>query len=107
MTIKPLPSVLLCDEITLLTPDGSGYDSTYVSAVRVVRCSRVSEYSASIVRDSSELTVYYDCRVSSPSGLSFAAGMLIEYDDCRYEIISVQEHCTNTPHHIKMTAKRV
>ena len=107
MTVRPIPSALLCDELTLLVPDGSGYDSTEVYAVRVLSKSQVSEYSSTIKRDNSEITVYYDCRESFPQDLEFTAGMLIEYDTKRYEIITAETFCTDSPHHIRITAKRV
>ena len=105
--IMPVPSELLCDAITLLVPDGSGYSSVSIDSVRVVFRSKVSEYSSTITRDNSEITVYYDCTNSVPTDVKFAAGMLIEYENEYYEIIIVDVFRTYGPHHIRLKAKRV
>ena len=105
--IMPIPNELLCDSVTLLKPDGSGYSSVVIDSVRVVRRSKVSEYSSTIVRDNSEITVYYDCINSSPTDMEFSAGMLVEYECERYEILVAEMFRAYSPHHIRITAKRV
>ena len=107
MEIRPIPWTLLADACTLLVPDGSGWSSVELSDVRVLWRSRVSEYSSAIVRDNSELTVYYDCTRSSPADASFRAGMQLVYDGERYEILEAQQFCTDRPHHIRITARHV
>ncbi|MBQ8171950.1 MAG: hypothetical protein IJZ95_08185 [Oscillospiraceae bacterium] len=107
MTIRPIPSSLLNDTVVLMIPSASGYISHDISSVRVVRSSKVSEYSAVRVRDSSVITVYYDCTVSKPTGMAFSAGMLIVFDGVRYELLSAEEFKAEAPHHIRLTAKKV
>ncbi len=107
MTIRPIPSALLADTITLLTPSEGGYITQDISAVRVVRHSKVSEYSAVNIRDGSCITVYYDCTVSAPAGIAFEAGMLVMYDGVRYEIISAETFKALSLHHIRLTARKV
>ena len=105
--IRPIPSALLNDCVVLMVPSEGGYVSHDISSVRVVRSSKVSEYSAVKVRDSSVITVYYDCAASKPTGMDFAAGMLIVHDGVRYELISAEEFKAVAPHHIRLTAKKV
>ena len=107
MTVKPIPQELLRDAVTLLVPAASGYESCELSCVRVVRKSAVSDRSAVNVRDVSEITVYYDCVNSSPAGAELSAGMLLESDGVRYEIIRAEEFSALEPHHIRITARRV
>lgn len=107
MNIRPIPASLLKDSITLLVPYSGGYHSITVEKVRVCCRSRVSEYSAAIMRDTSEITVYYDCEQSYPSHTEFSAGMLIMYDGARYEVLSAETFSADVPHHIRITAKRV
>ena len=107
MEIRPIPWVLLADTLTLKVPDGSGYSSVGLSNVRVLWRSKVSEYSSTIVRDNSELTVYYDCTRSSPADVKFHAGMRLEYDGEDYEILDVRQFCTDRPHHIKIMARHI
>lgn len=105
--IRPIPSALLNDCIVLMVPSEDGYVSHEISSVRVIRSSKVSDYSAVRVRDGSEITVYYDCVASRPTGIEFAAGMLIVYDSVRYELILAEEFKAAAPHHIRLTAKKV
>lgn len=107
MRVLPIPRGLLREKIKLLVPADSGYSVQEICSVRVVRTSKVREYNSTVVRDSSEILVYYDCTNSVPAGISFSAGMLILFDDRRYEIISAEEFSGNGPHHIRITARTV
>ena len=104
MTARPIPAALLRDSFTLLVPDGGGYDRVAVTSVRVVRRSQIREYSAVVIRDESDLTVYYDCANSLPAGLEFEAGMKIEYGGRNYAIISVERFDAQTAHHYRLKA---
>lgn len=107
MQLRPIPYDLLTDEVTLLCPCVDGYESTEIWNVRAVAASRISEYNSVRGRDTSEITVYYDCENSYPSDVEFEAGMLILYNNTRYEIISAEQFKADTLHHIKITARKV
>ncbi len=107
MQFKPIPYDLLTDEITLLSPREDGYENIEICNVRVVTASRISEYNSVRGRDTSEITVYYDCENSYPSDVDFEAGMLIVYNNTRYEILSAEQVKAETLHHIKITARKV
>ena len=107
MQLKPIPYDLLTDEMTLLSPHEDGYESKKIWNVRVVSASRISEYNSVRGRDTSEITVYYDCENSYPSDVDFEAGMLIVYNNTRYEILSAEQFKAETLHHIKITARKV
>ncbi len=104
---RAIPLSLLNDEITLMVPTVSGYDSTEIYNVRVQKTSAVREYSSSELRDISEITVYYDCENSSPQGVEFLAGMLIMHEDMRYEILSAEQFAADRIHHIRVRARRI
>ncbi len=104
---RPIPMELLADEITLMVPTVDGYDSTEIYNVRVQKKSAVREYNSTAVRDISEITVYYDCENSSPQGVEFLAGMLIQHDDMRYEILTAEQFSAEQLHHIRITARTV
>ena len=107
MTGMPIPKALLSDSVTLLVPDGDGFSSADISAVRVQYSSAVREYSAVVMRDESEITVYYDLVNSRPVGVSFAAGMLLLHEGRRYEILSAERFDAFSPHHIRIKARLV
>lgn len=107
MEVRPIPWTLLDSTATLLVPDGSGWAETELSEIRVLWRSKVSEYSSTIVRDNSELTVYYDFARSSPSDVRFAAGMRLQYDGEQYEILDVRQFDADRPHHIKLLARHI
>lgn len=104
---RPIPLILLNDSITLLVPAAGGYDETLLCDVRVEHRSQVSEPAASLPRDMSQLVVFYDHVNSSPADVEFAAGMLLEFGGERFEIISAQVYCTDSPHHTKITARKI
>lgn len=105
--ILPIPSELLADSVTLYVPESSGYTAVEVSDVRVEQADRVTEHTARDVRNASELVVYYDCVNSSPSDVSFEAGMMLRYCDARYEILKVERFAALRLHHIRITARKV
>ena len=104
---RPIPMELLADEITLMVPTVDGYDNIEIYNVRVQKKSAVREYNSTAVRDISEITVYYDCENSSPHGVEFLAGMLIQHDDMRYEILTAEQFSAQQLHHIRITARKV
>ncbi len=108
MTIQPIPFSLLNDVVTLHEPtkDG-GYRTRKIEYVRVVPNSEITDRSAVNVRDVSEITVYYDCANSSPRGVRFQAGMLLQYNGSSYEIIRAETFAGERPHHIRITARKV
>lgn len=107
MQLRPIPYDLLTDEITLLFPREDGYKKIEICNVRVVAASRISEYNSVRGRDTSEITVYYDCENSYPSDVDFEAGMLILHDNVRFEILSAEQFKADILHHIKITARKV
>ncbi len=108
MTIQPIPFSLLNDVVTLHEPtDYGGYRTREIEYVRVVTNSEITDRSAVNVRDVSEITVYYDYANSSPRGVSFQAGMLLEYNGVSYEIIRAETFSGERPHHMRITARKV
>lgn len=105
--ILPIPSELLTDSVTLYIPERSGYTTLDVYNVRVEHKLCVTEHTARDARDISEIVVYYDCVNSSPSEVSFAAGMLMRHLNTRYEILTVEHFAALQPHHIRITARKV
>ena len=107
MEIRPIPWTLLDSSVTLLVPDENGWSGTLLTNVRVLWRSKVSEYSSAIVRDNSELTVYYDCVRSLPSDTELRAGMRLRYDGEEYEILSAERFGGASPHHVKLLARHI
>ena len=105
MNIMPIPAELLTDSFTLLIPNSSGgYSRTPIYDVRVVRTNRISDYVSSRVRDSTELTIYFDCENSYPQDVRFSAGQSAEYRGERFELTEVKAFGAEDIHHYKMTA---
>ena len=92
MKIDPIPIELLTDSVTLLTPTDSGYSSTVLRNVRVIRTSTVTDHLVTHTRDRSELVVYFDCVNSTPMGTEFNAGQSLEYFGEKYEIVEKGEN---------------
>lgn len=107
MKVKPIPSELLTDSITLLTPTDTGYSEEELSGVRVIRTSAVTDYLTSHARDKSELLVYFDCENSSPSGTEFIAGQSVEYCGETYEIVESTLFSADAPHHYRIRCRKV
>lgn len=107
MSVRPIPFSLLNDSLTLLVPTEDGYSEYELSSVRVVRRREISDRAAVNVRDISEITVYYDCVNSCPGDMEFSAGMLLEHDSIRYEIVRAEEFSAEGPHHVRITARKV
>lgn len=107
MTVKPIPSQLLGDTVTLFEPEDDGWSEREISSVRVVRSSEVTDHAALNARDVSQLTVYYDCVNSYPADVRFSAGMLMEHDGTRYELIRTEEFTASSLHHIRITARKI
>ncbi len=108
MNVRPIPFSLLNDVVTLHEPMGHGlYRTCEVEYVRVVTNSEITDRSAVNVRDVSEITVYYDCVNSTPRGISFRAGMPLEHNGSKYEIIRAETFSGERPHHIRITARKV
>ena len=106
MTLKPIPTLLLCDSFTLKVPGADGYSITSVTDVRVVRKSRISDFTTSRTRDETALTIYYDCTNSYPQGLSFSAGMTAVFCGEEFEILEAVLFSGEQPHHWKLTARK-
>lgn len=102
--IKPIPAELLTDFVTLITPTKRGEASELITDVRVIRKDKLSENPA---RDTSEITVYYDCVNSSPGGIEFKIGQSLVYLDERYEITQTELFQAITPHHFRIKAVKI
>lgn len=107
MKIMPIPDELLGDAITLLEPAEHGYRETEVVNVRVDRTNAVSDFNSAHTRDTTEITIYYDCENSRPSLVDFSAGMQAEYCGELFEIIKVKRYCAAAPHHYTITARKI
>ncbi len=107
MKIMPIPDELLGDSITLFEPTDSGYRETEVVNVRVDRTNSVTDFNSAHTRDTTEITIYYDCENSRPSFIDFSAGMQAEYCGERFEIIKVKRYCAVNPHHYTITARKL
>lgn len=105
MNIMPIPAELLTDSFILLTPDKSGgYSGTHIYDVRIVRSNRISDYVSTRMRDSTELTIYYDYENSYPFNVQFSAGQLAEYLGERFELTEVKAFGADKIHHYRITA---
>lgn len=107
MNIMPIPYELLCDSFVLLSPSESGFSRTVIDNVRVVKRSVISDYTATRMRDISELVVYYDCERSTPSGVSFSAGEQAQLDGELYELLKAELFSGEYPHHYKLTFRKI
>ncbi|MDE6031352.1 MAG: minor capsid protein [Oscillospiraceae bacterium] len=107
MKIMPIPDELLGDAITLFEPTASGFRETEVVNVRVDRTNSVTDFNSAHTRDTTEITVYYDCENSRPSLMDFSVGMQVEYRGERFEIIKVKRYCAVNPHHYTITARKI
>lgn len=106
-TIHPIPPELLNDSATLIVPGESGFEQTYIRNIRAVKKSSVSDYASTRMRDTSELEIYYDCENSLPHRMEFSAGMQLEYGGELFEVLEAKLFCGITPHHWKLTAKKI
>lgn len=107
MTIKPIPDELLGDSFTLAVPTAHGFDKTEISNIRAERTSSVSDYTATRMRDVSELVIYYDCERSYPVGTSFRAGQQAEYCGEVFEILEARLFSGEAPHHWRLKCRHV
>lgn len=106
MKIAPIPIELLTDSVTLLTPTDSGYSSTVLGNVRVIRTSTVTDHLVTHTRDRSELVVYFDCVNSTPAGTEFNAGQSLEYYGEKYEIVESTLFAGEEPHHYRIRGRK-
>lgn len=107
MRIKPIPDTLLGDNATLIIPEGSGFIRIELSNIRAQRKSSITDYSAGQSRDTTELTVYFDCNSSEPVGMEFTAGEQLEYRGEVYEIIEVKLFAGEAPHHWRLVGRKI
>lgn len=107
MKIMPIPDFLLCDSFVLLVPLKSGFRRVAVENVRVERTSRISDYSSARMRDTTQITVYFDCEKSLPSDTEFCAGQLAEFDGERYELTEVRLFSADSAHHVRIKADKI
>lgn len=106
MNVRPIPDILLGDNITLLVPSSGRWDKLFISNVRVERSESVSDYSSQKARENTGLTVWFDHANSSPK-TEFSIGMKVVYDNETYEITEVKNYFTDTPHHCKLKARKI
>ncbi len=106
MKVKPIPSSLLTDSITLITPTAASVSEQLLTDVRVIRTSAVTNHLASRMRDISEIVVYYDCENSCPTGVEFCAGQSLAYCGELYEITEAILFAGEQPHHYRIKARK-
>lgn len=106
MNVKPIPDVLLGDELTLLVPREGGWSEKYVGNVRVERTGAMADYSSQKTRDNTEITVWYDHANSYPE-VSFSVGMRVRYRGEVFEIIEEKAYYADAPHHCKFRARKI
>lgn len=107
MKINPIPDELLGDEFVLITPEkNGGISRTDIYNVRVERTDAVAD-NISSARMSTELSIWFDCENSLPAGAEFPAGARAEYRGEIYELTEVRVLGADTPHHIKIKARKV
>ncbi len=106
MTVRPIPSELLTDSVTLLTPEASGYSEQELDCVRVIRTSAVTDHLVTHARDCTELVVYFDCTNSEPAGTEFNAGQSLRYCGELFEIVEAALFYGEKPHHYRIRAKK-
>lgn len=107
MNVMPIPNELLGDSVTLFKPTSLGFSEMEIVNVRVDRTSSVTDFNSAHTRDTTEITIYYDCENSRPSYAEFSAGMQVEYWGERFEIIKVKRYCAVNPHHYTITARKI
>lgn len=107
MNIKPIPSELLGDSFTLISPNKyGGTVRTEINNVRVERVNSVTDYT-SAARDCTELSIWFDCVNSGPEGTEFSAGERAEYLGELFELTEVRTLGADCPHHIKIKARKI
>lgn len=107
MTIKPIPDELLGDAIILHTPASGGFEDTEVWNVRVDRTNTITDFTSAHTRDTTEITIYYDCENSRPKYTDFAVGQQVSYCGERYELLEVKRYCSGEPHHYTIKARKI
>ena len=106
MTVKPIPDILLGDNVTLLIPASGKWNETKINNVRVERTEAVSDYSSQKPRDNTEIVVWFDYAKSSPKA-KFSAGMRVNYRGETYEITESKDYFADAPHHCKFKARKI
>ncbi len=107
MKIKPIPAELLGDSFVLISPKkGGGTLRMEITNVRVERTDAVADYT-SITRDCTELAIWFDCENSRPANAVFSTGERAEYGGEIFELTEVRTLGADTPHHIKIKARKI
>jgi hypothetical protein len=106
ITINPIPDSLLGDSFSLIEPNKNGFERTEISNVRIDRTSAVSDYSSQRMRDTTELSIIFDCENSLPKYAEFCAGQQAEYCGETFEIVEVKLYSSDKPHHYTLKAKK-
>lgn len=91
--MRPIPKRLLIHSATLKTPNGvdawqnTTYQDQAISHVRVEPCSKIVQ-----TKDNTEVQLtsllIYDCRNSSPAGITFEVQQKIKWNGTEYTIVS-------------------
>ena len=106
MNLKPIPQILLGDSVTLQIPSEEGFGEQEIFNIRVERTNSIGESSASVPCENTEITVWYDFSLSYPAA-DFTAGMRIIYRGETYEINEVKVFKADTPHHLRLKARKI
>lgn len=103
MNIEPIPNSLLGDDIILQKPEENGRTDYSVTNVRVERSYSIESFQSGAKRNSSELTVWFDCE-NSFSPIDIAVGMSIKYGGEIFDIVKIDVLRGTSPHHLKISA---
>ena len=105
MNVMPIPNELLGDNITLITPTGSGFSETLIANVRVERTENIDGYSTNDPRARAGITVWVDRQNSTWT--DFPIGARVKLDTEIYEIVEQKVYRAGKPHHCKFRAIKI
>ena len=106
MTVKPIPSSLLGDEIVVMRPGGDSWTETCLHNERAERINVVEDGAFEKAREKTELYVWIDFANSYPL-MEIWAGMRAKYRGEVFEITKVKTYRAESPHHRKFTAMKI
>ena len=106
MNVKPIPDILLGDDITLILPTQTGRTETPISNVRVECSESIDGYDTKDPKSAAEITVWVDYHRSTWA--EFPIGARVKYDGMTFEIIERKIYRAGIqPHHLKFKAKKI
>lgn len=92
--IMPMPRELLNATVTVKKPGISGYfndETAETTELRYVRVQKTGRYKTDSkgVQNGVRAELYYDCENSLPRNFTFTQDMIVEYENERYSIVTL------------------